>query len=200
MGATPAPGTSLTPYANPNLPAGSLAHMVPVMAQGGTPLPSNAMVPLQQGGLGLCPLDHAGNCIVNHPMKMNRELFVGNTPPGTSDAVLHNFLNAAMTRVGLTLPMLPTINNGQPVIQLRVSSKFAFAQTRTEVEAANLMNLTGIPFMGGFLKITRPGKYAGVVTPAKTWQELTGVAPISIAQLNPGSVQQQTLVAGTTDR
>jgi hypothetical protein len=38
------------------------------------------------------------------------------------------------------------------------------------------LNLNGIPFMGGLLKIDRPAKYAGPNTPAKTWQELTGQA------------------------
>ncbi|GMI21017.1 hypothetical protein TeGR_g12531 [Tetraparma gracilis] len=158
------------------------------MAQAARALPSNAMVPLAQGGLGLCPLDVGGSCILNHPMKMNRELFVGNTPPGTDDQVLHNFLNAAMQRVGLALPNLPTINAGKPVVQTRVSAKFAFAQTRTEVEAANLLNLTGIPFMGAFLRITRPGKYAGVATPHKTWQELTGQATGAPVQPIGGAV------------
>eukprot|EP00957_Ditylum_brightwellii_P168092 12796977-Ditylum_brightwellii.AAC.1 len=30
--------------------------------------------------------------------KVNRELFVGNTPPGTSEALLTQFLNGAMRR------------------------------------------------------------------------------------------------------
>ena len=33
--------------------------------------------------------------------KLCRELFVGNTPPGTSEALLMQFLNGAMRRVGL---------------------------------------------------------------------------------------------------
>ncbi len=33
--------------------------------------------------------------------KINRELFVGNTPPGTSEALLREFLNGALKRVGL---------------------------------------------------------------------------------------------------
>jgi hypothetical protein len=33
--------------------------------------------------------------------KINRELFVANTPPGTSEALLQEFLNRALKRVGL---------------------------------------------------------------------------------------------------
>ena len=70
---------------------------------------------------------------MQHNDKINRELFIGNTSPETSDAVLKAFLNACMSRVGLTLPNFPHYNGGQPIIQVRVTSKFAFAQARTEV-------------------------------------------------------------------
>lgn len=62
--------------------------------------------------------------------KINRELFVGNTPPGTSELLLLHFLSAAMKRVNLCQP------HETPVLGVRVSSKFAFVELST-VEIAN---------------------------------------------------------------
>ena len=42
----------------------------------------------------------------------------------------------------------------------------------SQVEAANLLNLNNVPFMGRYLKITRPKNYTGVKTRAVTWQEV----------------------------
>ena len=55
-----------------------------------------------------------------------------------------------------------------------MNAKFCFIECRTVEDCNNALNLNGIPFMGQNLKIARPSKYAGPVTPAKTWQELTG--------------------------
>ena len=35
--------------------------------------------------------------------------------------------------------------------------------------------MNGIPFLGAVLKVSRPSKYMGPITPSKTWQELTGL-------------------------
>jgi len=101
--------------------------------------------------------------------KINRELFVGNTPPNTSELVIAQFLNGAMRRVGLCAP------HESPIIHVRVNSKFAFVEC-TSIETANrALNLNGIPFMGSCLKVSRPSKYVGPhVTGIKTWQQLTG--------------------------
>ena len=54
--------------------------------------------------------------------KINRELFVGNTPPGTSELLLLHFLNAAMRRVKLCEA------HETPILNCRVNTKFAFVE------------------------------------------------------------------------
>mmetsp|Transcript_12637 Transcript_12637/g.18978 ORF Transcript_12637/g.18978 Transcript_12637/m.18978 type:complete len:456 (+) Transcript_12637:97-1464(+) len=100
--------------------------------------------------------------------KINRELFVGNIPPGTSDMLLREFLNGAMRRTGLCAP------NATPILQVRVSPKFAFCELVSYDDANKALNLNGIPFMGIALRVSRPSKYTGPYVPSKTWQQLTG--------------------------
>lgn len=103
--------------------------------------------------------------------KLSRELFVGNTPPGTSELLLMHFLSAAMRRVGLCEP------HEAPIAETRVNSKFAFIELATPDLATKALQLNGIPFLGSYLKISRPSKYSGpmeVPGIKKTWQELTG--------------------------
>jgi len=100
--------------------------------------------------------------------KINRELFVGNTPPGTSELLILHFLNAAMRRVGLCEPY------ETPIVDSRVNNKFAFIELKTIDLANKALSLNGIPFLGSFLKVSRPSKYTGPNTPARTWQQLTG--------------------------
>mmetsp|Transcript_20026 Transcript_20026/g.37414 ORF Transcript_20026/g.37414 Transcript_20026/m.37414 type:complete len:426 (+) Transcript_20026:574-1851(+) len=102
--------------------------------------------------------------------KINRELFVGNTPPGTSEMLLLQFLNGAMRRVNLCGP------HETPILNCRVNSKFAFIELVNPEMANKALNLNGIPFLGAVLKVSRPSKYAGPPVPTKTWQELTGQA------------------------
>lgn len=102
--------------------------------------------------------------------KINRELFVGNTPPGTSELLLMHFFNAALRRVRLCAP------NDTPVLNSRVNSKFAFVELASAEMANRALQLNGIPFLGGtLLKVSRPSKYMGPPDPPhKSWQELTG--------------------------
>eukprot|EP00978_Attheya_sp_CCMP212_P010185 scaffold24468_cov47-Attheya_sp.AAC.1 len=100
--------------------------------------------------------------------KVNRELFVGNTPPGTSEMLLMQFLNGALKRVGLCEP------NVTPIVNCRVNEKFAFIELISADYANKALNVSGIPFMGAHLKVSRPSKYMGPHIPSKTWQELTG--------------------------
>lgn len=100
--------------------------------------------------------------------KVNRELFVGNTPPGTADVLLIQFLSGAMRRTGLCAP------DAKPIIQCRVNQKFAFVECASVHDANQALNLNGIPFMGSCLRVSRPSKYAGPHVQSKTWQELTG--------------------------
>eukprot|EP00543_Licmophora_paradoxa_P008457 CAMPEP_0202445466 /NCGR_PEP_ID=MMETSP1360-20130828/4290_1 /ASSEMBLY_ACC=CAM_ASM_000848 /TAXON_ID=515479 /ORGANISM="Licmophora paradoxa, Strain CCMP2313" /LENGTH=425 /DNA_ID=CAMNT_0049061753 /DNA_START=72 /DNA_END=1349 /DNA_ORIENTATION=+ len=102
--------------------------------------------------------------------KINRELFVGNTPPGTTELLLRQFLNAAMRRIHLC-----GTETAAPILHCRVNQKFAFIETVSADMANKALNMNGIPFLGAILKISRPSKYGGpVMTGTKTWQELTG--------------------------
>ena len=108
----------------------------------------------------------------------SRELFVGNVlTAGVSDAILKDFLNAAMKQVGLIT------GPEDPVLSCRMNSKFSFIELRTLEDTRNALNLNGIPFMGQCLKISRPAKYMGPAYQPKTWQEITGQAPIPSTQV-----------------
>lgn len=101
-------------------------------------------------------------------IKINRELFVGNVPPGTSEALLMQFLNGAMRRVNLCPP------TATPILNCRTNAKFAFIELATLDDANKALNLNGIPFLGASLRVSRPSKYAGPYVPSQTWQQLTG--------------------------
>jgi len=99
--------------------------------------------------------------------KVNRELFVGNTPSDTSESVLVEFLNGAMQRARLCE------KGRKPIIKCRLSTKFAFIECETAEDASRALNLNGIRYKGMSLRVSRPSKYAGPNTPCKTWQEHT---------------------------
>ena len=138
------------------------AGMMPGM-MGGIPPLANA------GSAGLLPnLSMMSQAAQAAQDKINRELFVGNTPPGTSELLLMQFLNGAMRRVNLCPP------DATPILQCRINQKFAFVELASIDYANKALNLTGIPFLGAILKVARPSKYAGPHVPSQTWQQLTG--------------------------
>ncbi|CAB9516091.1 U2AF 65 kDa subunit [Seminavis robusta] len=126
--------------------------------------------------------------------KINRELFVGNTPPGTSELLLLHFLNAAMRRVNLCQP------NETPILNCRVNTKFAFIELVHAEVANRALSLNGIPFLGAVLKVSRPSKYTGPPMPAKTWQSLTGQQlPMGVAlDAEQEKVNRELFVGNTT--
>lgn len=149
------------------------------------PLPAGvAPIPLAPGGGGggvggLGPGLGLGMYGVQD--KINRELFVGNTPPGTSDALLVQFLTGAMRRTGLCRP------DESPIATVRTNVKFAFVELATPDLASAALNLNGIPFMGAQLKVSRPSKYAGPIVAVGTWQQLTGQPlPAGVAPMSGG--------------
>mmetsp|Transcript_34490 Transcript_34490/g.74555 ORF Transcript_34490/g.74555 Transcript_34490/m.74555 type:complete len:415 (-) Transcript_34490:48-1292(-) len=97
-----------------------------------------------------------------------REIFVGNTIPGMSEALLIDYIGAAMQKLGMAH------SRSNPVYSVQLTGKFAFLEMRTSVDAANLLNLNGIPLMGMRLKLMRPTKYDGAmgVEGYYTWEEL----------------------------
>lgn len=125
--------------------------------------------------------------------KINRELFVGNTPPGTSEMLLLQFLNGAMRRIQLCGP------NESPIRQCRVNQKFAFVECAS-IEAANkVLNINGIPFLGACLKVSRPSKYTGATVPSRSWQELTGQAlPAGITDPSEEKLHRELFIGNTT--
>ena len=125
--------------------------------------------------------------------KINRELFVGNTPPGTSEMLLLQFFNAAMRRVKLCPP------TASPIVQCRVNAKFAFVECASVLDANNCLNLSGIPFLGSSLKVSRPSKYTGAFVQSKNWQELTGQAlPAGIVDPNEEKLNRELFIGNTT--
>lgn len=126
--------------------------------------------------------------------KINRELFIGNTPPGTSEMLLLQFLNGAMRRVNLCGP------HETPILNCRVNTKFAFIELLNAEMANRALNLNGIPFLGAVLKVSRPSKYAGPPIPTKTWQELTGQALPSgaVVDAEQEKINRELFVGNTT--
>ena len=126
--------------------------------------------------------------------KINRELFVGNTPPGTSEMLLLQFLNGAMRRVNLCGP------HETPILNCRVNTKFAFIELVNADMANRALSLNGIPFLGAILKVSRPSKYAGPPMQTKTWQELTGqsMPPGAVLDLEQEKVNRELFVGNTT--
>jgi RNA recognition motif. (a.k.a. RRM, RBD, or RNP domain) len=124
--------------------------------------------------------------------KISRELFVGNTPAGTSELLLQHFVNAAMRRAGLCEP------HDSPVLNSRVNSKFAFVELQTVDLANKCLNLNGIPFLTAYLKISRPSKYVGPVTPAVTWQQLTGQDTSALPDPEMEKLQRELFIGNTT--
>jgi RNA recognition motif-containing protein len=125
--------------------------------------------------------------------KINRELFVGNTPPGTSEMLLLQFFNAAMRRVKLCAP------TASPIVQCRVNAKFAFVECASVLDANNCLNISGIPFLGSSLKVSRPSKYTGPFVQSKSWQELTGQAlPSGIVDPSEEKINRELFIGNTT--
>jgi hypothetical protein len=126
--------------------------------------------------------------------KINRELFVGNTPPGTSEMLLLQFLNGAMRRVNLCGP------HETPILNCRVNTKFAFIELVNADMANKSLSLNGIPFLGAILKVSRPSKYAGPPVPTRSWQELTGQSmPVgAVLDSEQEKVNRELFVGNTT--
>jgi RNA recognition motif. (a.k.a. RRM, RBD, or RNP domain) len=126
--------------------------------------------------------------------KIHRELFVGNTPPGTSELLLLHFLNAAMRRVQLCEA------HETPILNCRVSNKFAFIELTSPEMANRALSLSGILFIGHtILKVSRPSKYSGPDVPSKTWQQITGQAlPDGIALDGESEKLTRELFVGNT--
>jgi len=98
--------------------------------------------------------------IVNTPplplTKLYREIFVGNTNDRMTEVGMKELLGGAMMKMGLSHS-----HNENPIHQVKMNGKFAFIEMRTCVDAANVLNLAGIPYCGGMLNLVRTKKYDG---------------------------------------
>jgi splicing factor U2AF subunit len=98
--------------------------------------------------------------------KISRELFIGNTTPEMTESMIREFLGKAMEQVGLSK------GPGNPINACRVSGKFAFIELRSREEAENALNLNNIPYLGAMLRVGRPSKYTGPITPHGNWEDI----------------------------
>jgi hypothetical protein len=77
--------------------------------------------------MGLVPMQ------LDPATKPRRELFIGNTPPMTTERALIDHLNAAMVTARLAT------GPGQVILSCRVSATFAFIELRSVPETDNAM-------------------------------------------------------------
>ncbi|KAG5191898.1 hypothetical protein JKP88DRAFT_217096 [Tribonema minus] len=107
----------------------------------------------------------AATALVDPNTKTNREIFVGNVPLEAQADALQQFLGSAMQQVGLTTAP------GNPIVHVRMNARFSFLEFRSMEEATHALFLNNIPFGSSTLTFARPSKYAGPVTPTKSWFE-----------------------------
>eukprot|EP00743_Colponemidia_sp_Colp-15_P005210 GILK01005605.1.p1 GENE.GILK01005605.1~~GILK01005605.1.p1 ORF type:complete len:527 (+),score=86.12 GILK01005605.1:42-1622(+) len=103
--------------------------------------------------------------------KSQRELYVGNLPPGIQAPQVIEFLNTALVAANLTrMAGFPVIN-----AWLSPDNHYCFAEFRT-VEEANLgLMLNGVNLLGQTLKVGRPKTFLGTDI---TTAQLSGVMPV----------------------
>ena len=91
----------------------------------------------------------------------------GNISEDSNGEDLKEFLGSIMKEVGLSNSKL----GGNPIVNIRVSPKFAFIELRSVEETSNALNMDGIPYANLELRIKRPEKFPGNPTPSVTWRE-----------------------------
>jgi splicing factor U2AF 65 kDa subunit len=104
---------------------------------------------------------------VNSQAITYRELYIGGFTSEIQETTLISFIWSALQRLCLTT------SPSNPILQCRLQPTFAFLEFRTSQEAANCLNLNGIPFMGQILKVSRPTPYPGPNISFYSWGELS---------------------------
>lgn len=84
-----------------------------------------------------------------------------------TDSGLSEFLGDTLRRLCLSFS-----GDENPVVLSSLRGGFAFVEFRTREDAANAMNLNGIPYLGHCLRISRPTKFVGASVPFNTWDDI----------------------------
>jgi hypothetical protein len=138
--------------------------------QGMHPPASADMRKAAAGGLNTtAPTGKGFRNIGNVHTRIYREIFIGNTTIEMEDEALKEFLGELLFKLGLS-------SNGMyhPIMEVKNSGKFAFLITRTIEDCANLLNLSGVPFLGHKLKFERPSRFEGEISTIQyyTWDDV----------------------------
>lgn len=97
-----------------------------------------------------------------------REVYIGGISSNVTESLLIEFLNSALERLCLKNPS----TNSNSIVQCTLQSRFALIEFQTTEDATNCLNLSGIPFMGNTLRISRPLTFTGPCIKYFTWKEL----------------------------
>lgn len=106
-----------------------------------------------------------------HLTRAYREVFVGSLPSDISDSDLCEFLGAVLLKMGMS-------NSGEenPIMEVKLNpvNHFAFCIMRTVEDAANILNLNGLPFRENRIKLERPARFDGGQAGVSffNWEEL----------------------------
>jgi len=130
--------------------------------------------------------------------KLNRELFLGNTEETMDSNAIKAFLEQNMRMVGLDMEEKWGLGGTVPLIKsCRLTGKFAFLEMRSCEEAANCLNLNGIPYENKNLALKRPSKYTGVITTHGDWDDI--LAKVMSGEIVVKGQGQQAAVAAIGD-
>lgn len=112
-------------------------------------------------------------------LRQAKRLYVGNVPMGCDQFVLMQLFNQAMVAAGKGSATAPPIVG----VQVNESKPFAFLETRTPEDAANVLLFDGITIGANQLKVRRPKDFKplpGIVDPPTGVSLIPGHLPTSV--------------------
>jgi len=154
-------------YTGPPTPATTWPQLMALKMNENPELRAGAVIGVPASGIGA----GAGASVPQHmdpATKTRRELYIGNVPEGVNELQLQQFLSQAMLQTKLN-------SSPEPIIQCRISGRFAFVEFRSIEDCNRAMNLNGIPLLNMPLRIGRPRAYEGPTTAHGTWQEACAI-------------------------